>query len=165
MSDIFFKTWRIVSFLFLIVVLMFCYVQLPDNIAVSHNESGEPIGFMDKQNFFYLSVGVIVGINFLFGLLKGRFAQINYSRLAPKSEWAEKPLQLKSILGSWADAFPATVNSYLIFVLFGLHATNLENAQNLDRDYGWFLILGGFILLILLFFVPVRILFTSPKPE
>lgn len=120
---------------------------------------------MDKQNFFYISVAVILGINVLFGLLRGKALSINYKALSGKSEWAAKSEQLKSLLAGWADAFPAVINTYLIFVLFGLYSTNKDVAQNLDRDYGWFLILGAVLLLILLFFIPIRILFTSPKAD
>ncbi len=165
MANIFFKSWRILSFGFLLAILLFCYVQLPDSVAVIHNEAGRPVSFMDKQNFFYLAVALILGINVLFGLLKGKALGVNFPSLAGKSEWASRSEQLKSLLSGWADAFPAVINTYLIFVLFGLYTTNRDVSQNLDRDYGWFLILGAVLLLVLLFYLPLRILFTSPRPE
>ncbi len=165
MTNFFFKSWRIVSFGFVLIILMFCYVQLPESVAVIHNDLGKPIGFMDKQNFFYLAVAVILGINVLFGLLKGKALGLNYEQLSLKSQWVAKSGQLKDLLTGWADVFPAVINTYLVFVLFGLYTTNRDVSQNLDRDYGWFLILGAVLVLVLVFYLPLRILFTSPKPE
>jgi fumarate reductase subunit C len=118
---------------------------------------------MDKQTFFYVGVAVIVGLYVLFGLLKSTLVKTNFSNLNPKSLWAQKPEQLKYLLGGWSDVFLTVINIYLLFTLLAIKETNGEASRNLFRNYDWFLIVGAIALIILIFFVPLRLLFTDPK--
>ncbi|WP_304237700.1 hypothetical protein [Jiulongibacter sediminis] len=163
MTDVITKILKFVSFILVIIMLLLCYVQLPDSIAVTHNEIGRPTGFMDKQTFFYVGVAVIVGLYVLFGLLKSTLVKTNFSNLNPKSLWAQKPEQLKYLLGGWSDVFLTVINIYLLFTLLAIKETNGEASRNLFRNYDWFLIVGAIALIILIFFVPLRLLFTDPK--
>ncbi len=163
MYSIFFNYWRKASFIFLLGLLLFCYVGLPDSIAFKHNGAGRPIGFIDKQTFFYVSVTIIVGLSLLFSLVKTQVAKINFEGLLKSSAWSKHEEQLKLILSGWLDAIPAFVNSYLVFVLLGLQTVNNEVSKNLDRDYTWFLILGAVLFIVILFSVPLRILLRPPS--
>ncbi|WP_341226265.1 hypothetical protein [uncultured Arcticibacterium sp.] len=162
MYTVIFNYWRRAAFLFLLGLLLFCYVGFPDSIAYKHNGVGRPIGFIDKQNFFYLSVGVIVGLNFVFGLVKSQFEKIDFRKLFPNSPWGASQEYLKSLLSGWFNAILAFINTYLVFVLMGLKSINMEVEQNLDRDYSWFLIIGAIVLIGLIFSVPLKILFSKP---
>ncbi|MFT6879686.1 MAG: small basic protein [Psychromonas sp.] len=142
---------------------MFCYLGLPDSIAFKHNGAGRPIGFIDKQTFFYVSVAIIVGLNLLFGLIKSQIAKVSFERLLMVNPWSKHEEQLKLIISGWLDAIPAFVNSYLVFVLLGLQTVNNEVAKNLDRDYTWFLIAGAIMFMVVLFSVPLRILLSPPS--
>ncbi|MFT5884086.1 MAG: hypothetical protein ACI9IP_000538 [Arcticibacterium sp.] len=163
MYSIFFNYWRKASFLFLLGLLLFCYLGLPDSIAFKHNGAGRPVGFIDKQTFFYVSVVIIVGLNLLFGLVKNQIAKIDFNSILKANPWSKHEEKLKLIISGWLDAIPAFVNTYLVFVLLGLQTVNKEVSKNLDRDYTWFLIAGAIIFMVILFSVPLRILLSPPS--
>ncbi|AWV99924.1 hypothetical protein [Arcticibacterium luteifluviistationis] len=162
MYTVIFNYWRRAAFLFLLGLLLFCYVGFPDSIAYQHNGVGRPIGFIDKQTFFYLSVGIIVGLNLLFGVVKSQFEKIDFQKLIPNNAWTSNQEQLKDLLSGWFNAIQAFINTYLVFALMGLKSINLEVEQNLDRDYTWFLVIGAVVLIALIFSVPLKILFSNP---
>jgi hypothetical protein len=147
----------------LIASILFCYTNLPDSIAVTHDGSGKPVGFLEKQYFFYLAAGVSVFFNLLMGTLKLQLTKVNFVKLNPESTWAKNKPALDNLITGWFDAFVALVNTFLVFVLFGLNSINAGKGQMLDFNYNWMIILGGAILMILVFFLPLRILFSNPS--
>lgn len=165
MTNIFFKFWRIASVIIITAVILFCYTNLPDSIAVGHNDEGYPIKFINKQQFFYWTVGVVFAINILMDLLKNLLLNINFKALNTNSQWANNPTALKSLISGWFYAFLAFINTYLIFVILGLNNINSQKGQMLDFNYNWLLILGVVVLLVLLFFIPLRLLYSNPKLE
>ncbi len=165
MTNISLKIFRLASLAIVLIVLMLDYVQLPDSIAVTHNSSGRPIGFMDKQNFFYIATAVIVGLTVVFGLLKSALLSADFKKLNPASKWANNPEELKGLFLVWSDVSLILINVYLIFTLLGLKSVNLNTNQTLDRDYNWFIILGAVLLIVIIFYLPIRLLFTDPKEK
>ncbi|MGR3811506.1 hypothetical protein [Jiulongibacter sp. NS-SX5] len=163
MTDVITRILKFSSLAIVLIMLMLCYIQLPDSIAITHNEIGRPTAFIDKQNFFYVGVAVIVGLYLLFGLLKNSLVKADFSKLNPQSTWAKAPEKLKNLLGGWSDVFLAVINVYLLFTLLAIKETNSEASQNLFRNYDWFLIAGAVALIIMIFYVPLKLLFTDPK--
>jgi uncharacterized membrane protein YqgA involved in biofilm formation len=49
MINIFFGFWRKVSVLFLALVILFCYTNLPENIAILHDLNGKPQKFIETS--------------------------------------------------------------------------------------------------------------------
>jgi uncharacterized membrane protein len=134
-------------------------------IAVQHTESGRPNSFMDKQSFFYLIFGVTIAFNFLMNSLKNQALKIDFSKLNPQSLWAKAPYALTNLLTGWFDAFIAFINSFLAIVLIGLSRINRNDEQRLDINYNWLLIVGVFLLMILIFYLPLKLLYTNPQNE
>ena len=165
MTSIFFNAWRIISAIIVLALLMLFYVGLPESLAIKHNEVGRPIAFMDKQNFYYLTVAVVVGFNFLVTLLRDAIIKLDYKKVAPNSSWAATPERLTNEIKSWSNALMAIVNTFLIFIMLGIRSINVEVSQNLDRNYDWLLIGGAIALLIVLAYLPIRLLFTKPSAE
>lgn len=164
-SNIFLRFWRVLSLPFVAIILIILYVTLPDMVAVQHTDSGRPNSFMNKQNFFYLIFGVTIVFNFLMNLLKNQALKIDFSKLNPKSLWANAKASLSGVLTAWFDAFIAFVNTFLGVVLIGLSRINRSEEQRLDINYNWVLFGGMVILLIVLFALPIRLLYTNPKSE
>lgn len=146
MLNVFLTTWARGSYFLLIVILLFCYVQLPDNVAIDFDTKGKPVGFIDKQSFFYYTGAIIILMNLLFGLLKKKT-----SGIAPIEKYVGD-------VPNWVEAFRASINSYLIFVLLGVFMINRETSQSLDRDYTWFLYFGILLLFGFLVYLPVKFL-------
>lgn len=165
MANIFFKFWRVGSILLLTAVLLFCYTALPDSIAVGFSDSGDPVDFINKQQFFYWSAGVILGINFLCGILENALSKLDYSRLLRNSSWGKNPGAVRSFLKGWFSALLAFINTYLVFVLLGLYNINSGKEQKLDFNYNYLLILGVLILLIILIYLPYKLIATQAPDE
>lgn len=165
MTNIFFKFWRIGSIILLTVILLFCYTALPDSIAVGFSEAGDPVGFIDKQQFFYWSAGVILGLNFLFGVLENALVKLDFGRLLGNSSWAKNPGSVRNFLKGWFSALLAFINTYLVFVLLGLYNINSHKEQRLDFNYNYLLIIGVLILLIILIYLPYKLIATQAPDE
>ncbi len=165
MANIFFKFWRIGSILLLTVVLLFCYTSLPDSIAAGFNEAGDPVNFVSKQQFFYWSAGVILGVNFLLGILENTLQKLDYSRLLAGSSWGKNPGSFRRFLKGWFSALLAFINTYLVFVLLGLYNINSHKEQRLDFNYNYLLVTGVLILLIILIYLPYKLLATQAPDE
>ncbi len=148
----------------LVATIMFCYANLPESIAITHDDAGRPDNFLDKQNFFYITAGVVLLFNFLMNILKGQLLKVNFARLNPASIWAGRKTSLDNLLAGWFDAFVALINTFLVFVLFGLNTINATKGQVLDFDFNKILIPAAFLLIFLVFFLPLRILFSNPSP-
>ncbi|MGL4631372.1 MAG: hypothetical protein ACRCVT_09215 [Leadbetterella sp.] len=161
--NIFFKFWRIIVTVILTVLFMFCYVDLPEDVAYSFNDQGQPEKFISKQYFFYLFSGVVFFMNLLILFLKSSFAKIQYAKVLPTFSWSKAPNTLKNLLIGWCDAGLAILNSYLVFVLVGLSTTNGAKYQMLTGSYSVLTICGFILLLVWVFFLPIKILFTQPS--
>ena len=159
----FFNFWRKSSFLLAVLTLLFVYTTLPETIAFKHNSFGRPIGYIDKQSFFYIAVGILLLFNLILGIGKNTFSSVDWAKINPKSVWAGAKESLKSIVKGWFDAFLAIVNSMLVFVFLGLNSINREVDKALDRNYDWVLITIAIIFMILVFFLPLKLLFDKPK--
>ncbi len=146
----------------LAITLIICYFTFPDDVAVHHTSSGRPDDFISKQTFFYVAFGVIIGLNFLLNLLRTQVQKINFARLNASSAWAKEPETLKHLLEAWFNAFIAVMNSFLIVFLIALNRINRTEDQKLDINYDWVIVGGAVVLLIVLFYLPIRLLYTNP---
>lgn len=146
----------------LAITLIICYFTFPDDVAVHHTSSGRPDDFISKQTFFYVAFGVIIGLNFLLNLLRTQVQKINFARLNASSTWAKEPEALKYLLEAWFNAFIAVMNSFLIVFLIALNRINRTEDQKLDINYDWVIVGGAVVLLIVLFYLPIRLLYTNP---
>ncbi len=163
MTNIFFGFWRKISFIISIAALFFVYTSMPDTIAVKHNENGAPIAFIEKQSFFYIAAGLLLGINLLMSALKNNLIKLDYSKINKNSLWANSKEQLDALFSGWIEAFLAINNTFLVFCMFGLNSINSTVSQKLDFNYNWGIILGAVLLGIFIFILPIRLLFTDPK--
>jgi uncharacterized membrane protein len=163
--SIFFRFWRIVASLLLTVVLLFCYTNLPESIAYRFDTAGKPSHFIDKQTFFYFSAGLLFFLNILVLLLKSALIKLDFSKINAQLSWPKYPEQLRAQIKGSFDAFLALLNTYFIFVLTGLNNINGRRDQSLDFDYSLLTVVGSILLIILVFYLPLRLLFTEPRAE
>jgi ABC-type transport system involved in cytochrome bd biosynthesis fused ATPase/permease subunit len=149
----------------LVISLITCYFTLPDNAAIHHDAQGNPDGFIDKQTFFYVACGVVIGFNFLMNLLKAQVQKVDFSKLNTASIWAKDRQTLNALLEGWFNAFISVVNTFIIFSLVALKRINAADGQKLDFNYNWLLIAGLVLLMVLTFFLPIKLLYTNPSEE
>ena len=165
LSNIFFKFWRILSLPFLAITFIINYVTLPDTIAIHHTELGLPDGFVGKETFFYSGFAIIIIFNLLINLLKSQALKLDYLKLKPTSEWAKNTDQLKAVVEGWMDAIIAYINSFLAIVLIALNRINRGDGQKLDLNYDIIIMIAAALFVFILVFLPIRLLYTSPKEE
>ncbi|RYU97716.1 hypothetical protein [Emticicia agri] len=161
-SHIFFSFWRKVSMPVLAITLVVCYFIFPDDVAIHHTSSGRPDDYISKQDFFYVAFAIIIGMNFLLNLLRTQVQKINFSKLNANSIWAKDSEALKNLLEAWFNAFIAVINSFMIVFLIALNRINRTEDQKLDINYDWVIVGGAAILLIVLFYLPIRLLYSNP---
>ena len=146
----------------LAITLVVCYFIFPDDVAIHHTSSGRPDDYISKQDFFYVAFAIIIGMNFLLNLLRTQVQKINFSKLNANSIWAKDPEALKNLLEAWFNAFIAVINSFMIVFLIALNRINRTEDQKLDINYDWVIVGGAAILLIVLFYLPIRLLYSNP---
>lgn len=164
-THIFFNLWRRVSMPLLAITLIICYFTFPDNVAIHHTSSGRPDDFIDKQNLFYIAFALIIGLNFLLNLLRTQIQKIDFAKLNANSTWAKDPEALKNLLEAWFNTFIAIINTFMVLFLIALSRINRTEDQKLDINYDWLLVGGAVVLLIILFYLPIRLLYTSPATK
>lgn len=147
----------------LVASLVTCYFNFGDNVAVHHDAKGNPDGYIGKETFFYVACGVVIVFNLLLNLLKAQIQKIDFNALNPNSIWAKNRESLNGLIEGWFNAFIAVVNTFIIFVLMALKRVNASDGQKLDMNYNWLLLAGLAILMLLIFFLPIKILYTNPS--
>jgi uncharacterized membrane protein len=165
MTNVFFKFWRIGSLVLLTLVFLFCYTNLPESVAIGFNDEGAANSYIDKQHFFYWVGGVILGINFLFTLLENALIKLDFKKLLSGSSWGQNPGSMVNFLKGWFSALLAFINTYLVFVLLGLDKINSSKYKELDFNYNYLLWVGILVILIILMFVPYKLLATQAPDE
>jgi hypothetical protein len=165
MINIFFGFWKKFSMGLIAVIVFFCYKNLPDDIAILHNNIGDPIEFIKKQHFFYWVAGVVFFFNFFTIMLHNLTLKIDFSKITILGKWANQPKSFSNLLNGWFDAFLAFANTFIVFTVLGINKINQSKNQTLDFNYNWLLIAGLIIIITLMFFLPLRILFSNPSVD
>jgi hypothetical protein len=157
------RVGRYLSIFAFILVLLFTYRGLPDPTAVHFGNDGRGDGFMPKNQVFYLFGSIMFGLNILIVLLVNNVQKlpIKAFNVIPNKVWLKDRKQLVGVLVNWINFLPTIINVFLLLILRALLALNDERSFN--TDYTYLLILGSVFLLIWLFYLPIRLLYTSPK--
>jgi uncharacterized membrane protein len=139
------------------------YFTLPDMVAYHHTKSGTPDGFINKQQFFYAMVGIILISNILIQLLGKTLGKTLFGILAQKSPWKSNKEQTKNLAESAGNALNATVNTFVFLCLVALSQINSDKEQILRSNNNWLLIIGLILILGAICYLPVRLLFGKPS--
>lgn len=157
------RVGRYLSIFAFILVLLFTYRGLPDDVAVHFGADGRGDGFMPKNQVFNLFGSIMFGLNILIVLLVGTINKLPVTAFnwIPNKVWLKDRKQLIGVIINWINFLPTIINVFLLLILRALLALNDERTFN--TDYTYLLVLGIVFLLIWLFYLPIRLLFTSPK--
>lgn len=157
------RVGRYLSIFAFIIVLLFTYRGLPDSVAVHFGADGRGDGFMPKNQIFYLFGGIMFGLNILIVLLVNNVQKLPLTAFdfVPNKAWLKDRKQLIGSITNWINFLPTIINVFLLLILRALLALNDERSFN--TDYTYLLILGVVFLVIWLFYLPIRLLYTSPK--
>ena len=159
------RVWRYLSIVAFIMVLLFTYRGLPDPAAVHFGADGRGDATLPKNQVFYLFAGSMLALNILVVLLVNSIKKLPIQAFSwiPNKKWLADHNQLIEVLLNWINFLPAIVNTFLLLILRALLALNDE--RTFKTDYTYLLILGTVLLLIWIFYLPIRLLYTNPKIE
>jgi hypothetical protein len=157
------RVGRYLSIFAFVLVLLFTYRGLPDPAAVHFGADGHGDGFLPKNEVFYLFGGLMFALNILVVLLVSNVNKLSIKAFTwiPNKLWLNDRKQLIEVVSNWLNFLPMIVNTFLLLILRALLALNDERTFN--TDYTYLLIMGVVLLLIWIFYLPVRLLYTSPK--
>lgn len=156
------RTWRYLSILAFVVVLLFTYRGLPDPTAVHFGENGRGDGYLPKNQVFYLFAGIMFTFNILLVLLVNSVKKLPVTvfQWIPNKKWLIDFKQLQLAVLNWLNLLPAIVNTFLLLLLRALLTLNDE--RSFKTDFSYLLIVGVVLILGWLFYLPIKLLYTSP---
>ncbi len=108
------RTWRYLSILAFVIILLFTYRGLPDPTAVHFGPNGRGDGFLPKNEVFYLFAAVMFTFNILSMLLANSVKRlpVNAFQWIPNKKWLQAGNQLNVAIVNWINFLPAIVNSF-----------------------------------------------------
>lgn len=159
------RVWRYLSIVAFVMVLLFTYRGLPDPTAVHFGTDGRGDATLPKNQVFYLFASLMLGLNIIVVLLINSIQKLPSTSFQwiPNKNWLQDHKQAIEVIVNWLNFLPAIVNTFLLLILRALLALNDERTFN--TDYTYLLIIGIVLLLIWLFYLPIRLLYTNPKIE
>ena len=157
------RVGRYLSIFAFIIILLFTYRGLPDPAAVHFGANGRGDGFLPKNEIFYLFGSLMLALNILVVLLVSGVKKLPIKAFGwiPNKVWLNDRKQLIEIILNWLNFLPMIVNTFLLLILRALLALNDERTYK--TDYTYLLVIGVILILIWIFYLPIRLLFTSPK--
>jgi uncharacterized membrane protein len=159
------RVWRYLSIVAFVMVLLFTYRGLPDPTAVHFGADGRGDATLPKNQVFYLFGGLMLALNIIVVVLVNNVQKLPIQAFSwiPNKKWLADRQQLVTVLANWLNFLPAIVNTFLLLILRALLALNDERTYK--TDYTYLLVLGVVLLLIWIFYLPIRLLYTNPKEE
>ena len=159
------KIWRWMSIALVVGALGWTYSLFPDMVAVDFSESGLAEKYVSKEYIFYLIMGLFIVNNALISGLSKQVPKMHTDHLPilKRKIWEQHREALNEQLVNWIYCVVAAINTVMGFSLFSLATIN-SNQYHLDVfDFSWIFYLG-LALLIIVFLLPLRLLWT-PAPE
>jgi hypothetical protein len=164
-THVFFRIWKAISLPLLVATLLISYFNLPDQVALSFKDNGKAEQFIGKQSFFYWSVAIIMFVNLLLGAF-GRSLKKALIKILPKNlKWSETPIQTEKMAEGWVNGLTAILNTFMILSLVALNKANATDDQHLSFNFNWILIASIAIFMLIVFYLPLSMLYTTPEEE
>ncbi|WP_138480394.1 hypothetical protein [Dyadobacter bucti] len=159
------KVWRWLSVLLVIGALVWTYSVFPEMVAVDFSDSGLAERYLSKEHVFYIVMGLFLLNNVFITRLARQIPNMD-SRHLPilkRETWAKHREELDEHLTNWLFCLVAVINTIIGFSLFALATINSMQYKMDVFDFSW-LYYAGLALMIMLFLLPVRLLWT-PVPD
>jgi hypothetical protein len=159
------KIWRWVSIAFVIGALGWTYSLLPDMVAFDFSETGLADSYINRDVIFYIVMGLFLVNNVVISSLVKAVPRIDLQILPilNKETWAKNRSHLNELIINWIYCIIAGVNTMIGLSLFSLATVNSNQFKMDIFDFSW-LFYMGLLLMILIFLLPLRLLF-APAPQ
>jgi hypothetical protein len=164
-TTFFIKIWRWSSVLLVIGALVWTYSVFPDMVAVDFSDTGLAERYVNKEHVFYVVMGFFLVNNVIIAGLARQIPNMDADHLPilNRKTWALHREALNEHLTNWLFCLVAVVNTIIGFSLFALATINSMQYKMDVFDFAWVYYIG-MALLIMVFLLPLRLLFT-PAPK
>lgn len=153
---------KVASLIAFIILLFIAYYYMPPQVAVHFNDVGRADRYIDKALLFYASGIFIILFNVILSIT-ARFVFTVPAQLFPmpnRKYWLadkENKQEFHEILRDWLNSFVIIGNGLLFLLLFVLMKLNrIDDAD--ASEYSWILFVSLAVLLVWIFFLPVRLM-------
>jgi hypothetical protein len=167
-GSFFIRTWRILSILGFVALLMSSYVSYPNEVAFRFNELGQASQYISREVIFYVSIGLFLLIYVTTNALSRLFPKLPAERIPTPNpaSWQGYRQEVVAVYVDWFYALAAAFNTILALSLMVLSFLNNSSRTNAGAaDYAWLLPVSTAILAIIIVALPVRLMMKPPVDD
>ncbi len=160
----FVRTWRIISILGFVGLLLSSYISYPNEVAFRFNSAGQAVQYLGRETIFYVSMGLFILIYVTTNAVARLFPKLAANQMPNPNPipWEGYRKKLADVYVNWVYALAAAFNTILALGLMVLSFLNRSNQQADSTDYGWLLPLSTGILAIVIVSLPIRLFMKPP---
>ena len=163
-GSFFVRTWRIVSIIGFVFLLLSSYISYPNEVAFRFNPAGQAVQYLSRETIFYVSIGLFILVYVITNAVTRLFPKLPIEKIPNPNPtaWVGKRRQLAEVYVDWIAALSAAFNTILALGLMVLSFLNRSNVNADSNDYGWLLPLSTAILAIVIISLPIRLMMKPP---
>lgn len=149
---------RVVTSILVIFVLLFVYSNLPERVGLLYSPSGLVDFYLDKNEFFYITLILSLVLNLITVLFVKVFQTlpVNADRFFFTNDW------FKERFSAWIASLAPIMNMFFVFTVVFIGIYNHGDLE-LIESYSYLAYLGQFLVLGWLFTLIFLILNKSNK--
>ncbi|WP_143961393.1 DNA topoisomerase IV [Litoribacter populi] len=145
------KAFHFLSILLFIILFMYIYAALPENVAYQVDASGMPLKSIARDTFFYFGIAAFIILNLIIvfaGKMVEKQATPNLRKLFPTGD----PFSDKML--GWIYSFAGVLNVSLVIIAFFVHRINNQYEIQTEEFNPFFYMIPVFMVVwIILLFV------------
>jgi hypothetical protein len=167
-GSFFVRTWRILSILGFVGLLMSSYVSYPNEVAFRFNEAGQVAQYLNREVIFYVGIGLFLLVYVATNALARLFPKLPAERIPNPNPtpWQGHRQEVVVVYVDWFYALAAAFNTILALGLMVLSFINNSNRTAAGAsDYVWLLPASTAILAIVIMALPVRLMMNPPVDD
>ncbi|MGM9512586.1 hypothetical protein ACS5NO_32960 [Larkinella sp. GY13] len=153
------RLWRLASLVGFGTLLIYTYVSLETNVAVSFTPDSRPDVFINRDYLFYGCVAIFLINNTLINTLTKLFPKASGTALPIPNQqlWLEHRSQLNEIFRNWFHCLMAAVNTVMALALYVLGKLNTQLGSTNLSGHQWLLPACTAIIVIVVVSLPIRL--------
>ncbi|MEZ0607970.1 hypothetical protein ACAW74_05615 [Fibrella sp. WM1] len=167
-GSFFVRTWRILSILGFVGLLLSSYISYPIDVAFRFNEGGQAVQYFSRETVFYTSVALFILVYVVTNAVAKLFPKLPAEKIPNPNpvKWQGHRQELAAVYVDWFYALAAAFNTILALGLMVLSFLNNNNRTNVGAsDYAWLLPVSTAILGIVIVSLPVRLMMKPPVDD
>lgn len=163
-GSFFVRTWRILSIIGFVGLLMSSYISYPNEVAVRFNEAGQAVQYLSRETIFYVSIIIFMTVYVITNAVARLFPKLPAEKIPNPNAaaWEGQRRKVADIYVNWFYALAAAFNTILALGLMVLSFLNRSNINADSTDYGWLLPLSTAIIAIVIISLPIRLMMKPP---